>query len=309
MRSVTGRLADLEAVRRAAGLEAPGLVLIGESVRHRQPASWFEQRPLFGKRILVTRPRHQAEGMIRKLELLGAVPHVLPTLRIEPPSDFGPLDQALNQLPHGWDWLVFTSANGVKGFFERLLSRGQDARLLGAVKIATVGPKTAEALRTYHLHADLVPGETFSSEGLVSVLKDQVAGQRVLLARANRGRELLREELARVADVEQVITYEQVDCVDASSEAFNALRRGEIEYITLTSSNIARGLLSSFDETLRGRVQREEIKLISLSPETSKAITASGLRIAGEAPEATTEGLIETMIRLVQESRTLDDLA
>jgi uroporphyrinogen III methyltransferase/synthase len=131
----------------------------------------------------------------------------------------------------------------------------------------------------------------------------------VLLARANRGRELLREELARVADVEQVITYEQVDCVDASSEAFNALRRGEIEYITLTSSNIARGLLSSFDETLRGRVQREEIKLISLSPETSKAITASGLRIAGEAPEATTEGLIETMIRLVQESRTLDDLA
>ena len=307
MRSVTARLEDLEAVRRSAGLEAPGLILIGEAVRHRMPASWFERKPLFGRRVLVTRPRHQAEEMIRKLELLGAVPHVLPTMTITEPDDFGPLDDALNQLPNGWQWIVFTSANGVQGFFKRLLSRGQDLRMLGNVKFAAIGPKTAEALRHYHLNADVVPDSTFSSEGLVDSLRDAVRGQRVLLARANRGRELLREQLAEVAEVEQVTVYCQSDAVDVNAEAYGSLRRGEIEFVTLSSSNIARALLNTFDETLRGRVQRRVIKLVAISPVTGDAIRSCGLEVAAEATTYTTDGMIEAIIQLAAEPRDPDD--
>jgi len=309
MRSVTARLADLEGVRRAAGLEAPGLILIGEAVRHRLPTSWFERRPLFGRRVLVTRPRHQAEEMVRKLELLGAVPHLLPTMEIREPSDFAPLDAALDRLREkGWDWLVFTSANGVNGFLKRLFARGQDLRALGDVLIAAIGPKTAEALHRFHLNADVVPDSTYSSEGLVDALAEQVRGKRVLLARADRGRDLLREELSKVAHVEQVVTYEQVDKVDTTADAFAALRRGEIEFITLTSSNIARALLAAFDDTMRGRVQRGDVKLVAISPETGKAIHAGGLPVAAEATTFTTDGVIDAVVKLASMPRESDDV-
>ncbi len=297
MRTITSRLEELEVARRAAGLEAPGLILIGEAVGHRQPKSWFEKAPLFGRRVLVTRPRHQAEGMIRKLETLGAVPFALPLVAIRDVSDFAPLDAALEQVRNGnWDWLVFTSANGVEHFLARLFALGRDLRDLGNVKLAAIGAKTAEALKRFHLIADAVPSE-FSSEGLAEELKDRVRGQRVLLARANRGRELLNIELAKVATVSQVTAYEQVDAVDANGEVFGALRRGEIEFVTLSSSNIARGLLKHFDETLKGRVLRGELKLIAISPETAKAIEEYGCPVHTVATVFTSDGLIEAVVK------------
>ena len=294
MRSVTTRLADLEAVRRAAGLEAPGLIVIGEAVRHRQPSSWFEQRPLFGRRVLVTRPKHQAESMVRQLEILGAVPSVLPAIEIRDPADWAPVDAALDRLGQ-FDWLVFTSANGVQGFFKRLLTRG-DLRQLGRVKIAAVGPKTAAVLRDYHLKADAQPKDAHSSEGLVELLAPAIGGQRVLLARANRGKETLPVELAKVCSVESVVVYEQHDALDPESDSFAALRRGEIEFITLSSSNIARALLRAFDETLRGRVFRGDVKLVAISPETAAAVREFGLPVDAIASVASGDGLIRAVI-------------
>ncbi len=299
MRSVTTRLADLEAVRRAAGLEAPGLILIGEAVRHRQPSSWFEQRPLFGRRVLVTRPRRQAEEMVRRLELLGAVPSVLPALEIRDPADWSAVDAVLERLPE-FDWLVFTSANGVEGLLKRLLARGADLRRLGRVKIAAVGPKTASVLRGFHLVADAVPKDVHSSEGLVELLAPSVGGKRVLLARANRGRETLPVELAKVCTVESVVVYEQHESLDTGSDAFAALRRGEIEFITLSSSNTARALLRAFDETLRGRVLRGDVKLVAISPETAAAVGEFGLPVDAVAELASGEGLIRAVIRRAQ---------
>lgn len=300
-RTVYGPLAGLEEIRRQGGLEAPGLILVGEAIAQRPPHSWWEKRPLFGRRVLVTRPPHQAGEMIRKLEDLGAVVYRLPTVEIREPADFGPLDGALDRLREkGWDWLVFTSANGVQGLLRRLESRGRDLRDLGGVRIAAIGPKTAAALAEYHLRADLVPENTFSSEGLAEAMKPHVAGKRVLLARANRGRDLLREELAKTATVEQVTVYDQVDSVHTTSTVFDRLRRGEIRYVTLTSSNIARSLLDHFDETIRGRVERGEIQLVAISPETGSVARSRGYPVAAEAEEFTSEGLIRTLVKLAQ---------
>ncbi len=304
MRSCAAPLAELEQARRAAGLEAPGLILIGESVRHRQPKSWFESRPLFGRRVIVTRPKHQAEGMVRELENLGAVTFTLPTMTVTYPTDLAPLDTALGQLREpAWDWLVFTSANGVRFFLDRLLAIGRDLRDLGAVKIAAIGPRTADTLREYRLNPDAVPDATFSSEGLIDVLAPLVAGKRVLLARANRGREALTVGLATVATVGQVTVYDQTDAIDPEGDTFSALRRGEIEFVTLSSSNIARAVLGAFDDVLKGRVNRGEVKLVAISPVTGDAIRACGYPVAAEATEFTSAGLIAAVRKLAEVPR------
>lgn len=299
-RSVYSRLADLEETRRQAGLEAPGLILIGEAVKQRAPRAWFESRPLFGERVLVTRPTHQAEGMVRKLETLGAVVSRLSAVEIHEPADIAPVDRALAQLRAGeWEWLVFTSANGVHALLRRLESIGRDVRDLGGVQLAAIGPRTAEALREYRLRADVVPEAEFSSEGLASALTPLVAGERVLLARANRGRPILRDALAASAmRVEQVTVYDQVDAVEPDLAVLDALRRGEIRYVTLPSSNIARGILGTFDDTIRGRIERGEVLLVAISPETGNAVRERGYSVAAEADVFTEDGLIDAVVRL-----------
>lgn len=298
-RSVYARLADLEVTRRNAGLEAPGLILVGEAVAQRPSQPWFESRPLFGRRVLVTRPTHQAASMVRKLEDLGAVVACLSAIEIREPASSAPLDRALDQLRAGeWDWLVFTSANGVCALLRRLETLGRDLRDLGRVKLAAIGPKTADALREYHLRADVVP-ETYSSEGLATVLTPLVSGQRVLLARANRGRDLVRAELAKVAaHVEQVTVYDQVDAIEPGPVVLDALRRGEIRYVTLPSSNIARGILRAFDDTIRGRTLRGEIRLVAISPETARTIGELGYPVAAVAAVFTEDGLIDAVVDL-----------
>ncbi|VTR94303.1 uroporphyrin-iii c-methyltransferase : Uroporphyrin-III C-methyltransferase OS=Singulisphaera acidiphila (strain ATCC BAA-1392 / DSM 18658 / VKM B-2454 / MOB10) GN=Sinac_6071 PE=3 SV=1: TP_methylase: HEM4 [Gemmata massiliana] len=300
-RSVSATLGNLEEARRHAGLEAPGLILVGDTVAHRAPQPWFENRPLFGQRVLVTRPAHQASGMVRKLELLGAVVSRLHAVEIRDRDDFTLVDRGLEQIRRGeWDWLVFTSANGVHALLRRLDAVGRDLRDLGRIKLAAIGPKTADVLREYRLRADVVPAANFSSEGLVEVLKPHVTGQRVLLARANRGRELLRDELAKVATVDQIAVYDQVDVTTSSVTVLDALRRGEIRYVTLPSSNIARGVIGSFDETVRGRVERGDIRLVAISPETGNAVRTLGLPVAAEAKTFTEDGLIQAVVELAR---------
>ncbi len=301
-RSVYARLADLEETRRHAGLEAPGLILVGDAIARRAAVPWSESRPLFGRRVLVTRPSHQALGMVQKLERLGAVVSRLSAVEIREPADFTQVDNALDELREGaWDWLVFTSANGVHALLRRLESLGRDLRVLGRVQLAAIGPKTADALREYRLRADLVPTSTFSSEGLSAALAPHVAGKRVLLARANRGRELLRVELTKLAAlVGQVAVYDQVDAIADNATVLDYLRRGEIRYVTLPSSNIARGVLGAFDETIRGRVMRGEIRLVAISPETGNAVRELGYPVAAEADVFTEDGLIEAVMKLAQ---------
>jgi uroporphyrinogen III methyltransferase/synthase len=294
--TVTAPLAEIAAAARAAGVAAPALVVIGPVVALRRQLAWFEARPLFGKRVLVTRPRAQARDFARRLEQLGAVPYLLPGVEIQEPADWGPVDRALDRLAE-FQWLVFSSANGVHAFLGRLRQTGRDLRALGPLSLAAIGPRTAEALRGYHLEPDVVP-EVFRSEELAEALKGVVAGQHVLLARADRGRDVLPRELAAVARVEQVAVYRQADAVAPDPAVLDALRRGEIDFVTLTSPNVARSLLALVDAPSRSRLESGEVQVVTISPVTSAAVRAVGMPVAAEAAAYTADGVIEALVTL-----------
>ncbi|HEV3084657.1 MAG TPA: uroporphyrinogen-III C-methyltransferase [Gemmataceae bacterium] len=296
--TLSASLVDLTDRVREADLRSPAIVVIGPVAALRARLSWVEQRPLFGKRILVTRPRAQAGEMVHKLELLGAAAHALSVIEIREPADWSPVDEALQRIAQ-FHWLVFTSANGVHAFVRRLRQQGLDLRALGALKLAVIGPGTAEALRGYHLEADLVPPE-FRSESLAAALAPAVRGKHVLLARADRGREVLREELKDVAEVEQVAVYSQIDVDFRDAPAFRALSEGEIDFITLTSSNIARAFLKGIDEQTRARIKAAQIQLVSISPVTSAAIREFDVPVATEATSYTTAGIVEALLKLAE---------
>jgi uroporphyrinogen III methyltransferase / synthase len=284
-----------EAVEKA-GLKAPAVLVIGATAALRPRLAWFEKRPLFGKRVLVTRPRHQAGDMVRRLEQLGAVVYVMPTVEVRPPADWAPVDRALADLAR-YQWLVFTSANGTHFFLRRLRETGRDVRALGPVRLAVIGPATADALREYQLEPDLVPPE-YRSESLAAALKERAAGQRVLLARADRGRDLLRQELSAVAEVEQVAVYSQVDAAEIDLELLEQVNQGHIDYITLTSSKIAEALIRLLEPTARRRIRSGEVQLVSISPVTSAAIRRLDLPVAAEAAEFTAAKVVEALTAL-----------
>lgn len=300
-RTVRGTLGTLPGLVAAAGLGPPSLVVIGDVARHHAELDWFERLPLFGRTVLVTRPRAEAARSAHVLEQLGAETLLAPTVEIRPPEDWGPVDRAIDALDT-YDWLVFTSANGVRGFLGRLLERGHDLRALGGVRLAAIGPTTAEALGEYHLRADVIPPE-YRSESLAATLLPQVDARRVLLARADRGRPLLRDELVRQAGyVEQVAVYGNVDAPTMPACVVDRLAAGSVHWITLTSSAITERLFQLVPEAVRGRVG-QEIRIASLSPVTTATAQALGWSVAAEATEATWDGLVRAILRAEADPR------
>jgi uroporphyrinogen III methyltransferase/synthase len=297
-RTVEAPLAGLPEAVRQAEIKAPALIVVGPVVSLRAELAWFERRPLFGKRALVTRPRQQAGSLARRLEELGAQVSVLPAVEVRGPADWGPVDRALDELA-SFGWLVFTSANGVEYFLRRLLETGRDLRALGPVRLAAIGPATSDALRAYHLTPDLVPDE-YRSEALAAALKGQAVGGRVLLARADRGRDLLREELSAVAEVVQVAVYSQVDAEGPDPATQELLEQGHVDYVTVTSSNIARSLVRALGPEALAHVRSGRTALVSISPVTSATIRELGLPVAAEASVYTAEGVVAATCALAQ---------
>jgi uroporphyrinogen III methyltransferase/synthase len=268
----------------------------------RPQLNWFEQQPLFGQGVLVTRPRQQADDLFHRLESLGAIPYLLPTVEIHDLADTRAVDEALADLRR-YDWLVFTSPNGVRCLIRRLRASGRDLRALGSVKLAVIGPSTGDALREYHLEPDLMPME-YNSESLAALLKVHASGQRILLARADRGRDLLQRELSAVASVKQIAVYSQTDVAEADPEVLAALRNGEVRFVTLTSSNIARSLARLTDNTIHERIRAGSIQLVTISAVTSADVRNLGWAVAAEARTATMEGVLEALTILAEKNRT-----
>lgn len=282
---------------RAGGYAPPALVIVGDVVSLRAKLGWFERLPLCGKRVLIARPRAQGEEFARRIVAWGGVPRLLPTVAIQEPADWSPVDLAIQNLAQ-WHWLAFTSANGVRAFFDRLRLLGYDLRSLGAIRLAAIGPKTADTLRELRLEPDLVP-ERFQSEDLAAALLERSSpGERILLARADRGRDVLRETLAAQREVEQIAVYAQVDVDVSASPILDELRRGEIDFVALTSTNIARVLLDAFDDVTRGRVLAGDLRLVTISPVTSDEVTRHGLPVAAESAEATLDGVLASLVAL-----------
>ena len=275
-------------------IRPPAVIVVGDVVTQSESMRWFVDRPLFGKTVLVTRPQEQAYDLCDRLEELGARCLVQPAIEIQPPSDWKAVDAALERLDD-FDWLVFSSANGVRFFLDRLLEQG-DIRRLGRVKIASIGPGTTRELSKYRLTADLEPTE-HRAESLAAAILGQGNGLRTLLVRASRGREVLADTLRGAGHhVEQVVAYTSRDVTMPDAEIHQALRDGQIDWITVTSSAIARASAAMFGADLT------QAKLASISPITSAVLQEIGLTPAAEADVYTTEGIVDAI-----QDRELDE--
>jgi uroporphyrinogen III methyltransferase/synthase len=268
----------------------PVIVIIGEVVQVRQTLSWFEQRPLFGTRVLVTRPAGQMDALCGPLIALGAEVLRQPVITISKPGDWAAVDRAIARLDQ-FDWLVFSSANGVRFFLDRLATTGRDLRVLGRIRLAAIGPGTCRELSRYRLRADVKPAE-YRAESLAAALRADAKGRRLLLVRASRGRDVLAQELRLAGGhVEQVVAYQSDDVTQPDAMIRDKLAQGKIDWITVTSSAIARSLVRLFGTELRAS------RLVSISPVTSGTLRELGFEPAAEAASYTMSGVVEAIVQ------------
>jgi uroporphyrinogen III methyltransferase/synthase len=287
--TLTGPLAELPRRVAEAGMKPPVTIVIGEVVRLRDKLNWYEQLPLFGRRFVVTRASEQAGVLAEKLRSLGADVAELPAIAIRPMDDYSALDAAIEKLP-SYDWLVFTSVNGVRFFFERLDGSRRDTRDLPA-RICAIGPATRRELEKLHLKVDLVP-EEYVAEALVRAFENcGMQGKRVLLARAAAARELLPGELRRLgASVDVAPAYRTVVPEDAAERARDVFAR-KPDWVLFTSSSTVRNLV-----TIAGREALDGVKVASIGPVTSETARSLGIEVNVEAKPYTIDGLIETVL-------------
>jgi uroporphyrinogen III methyltransferase/synthase len=279
-----------------AGFQPPAVIVVGEVVRLREKLRWFDRRPLFGKRILVTRAREQASALSNLLRAQGAEPVEFPVIRIAPVADTRELDAALCQNPSPYSWIVFTSANAVRVIHKRLDALGLDARAFGKARIAAIGPATADALRAIGLRADFVPSR-FVAEAVAEEWPErEMVGHHVLLPRAKDARELLPNRLREMGAVVDVVTaYEAVMDAEAAKEIRAQLHAGAIHAVTFTSSSTVRNFVESIGRECIPELLRKT-KVACIGPITAQAARELGIIPDIEAQEHTMEGLVEALV-------------
>jgi uroporphyrinogen III methyltransferase/synthase len=291
-RTVAGNLRTIEALVNEARLETPALIVVGDVVKLRETINWFETRPLFGKRVVVTRAREQASEMKRLLEDSGAQVLQFPTIEIAPPESFDALDRAIGTK---YDWVVFTSSNGVKYYFDRLFANGRDVRALAGTKIAAVGQATAADLRARGLNPDVVP-ERFISTELLPLLPEDQRGLRTAVIRAEEGRdELITELRRRGGDVDLVVAYRTV-AADYDLDALRELIASDsIDVVTFTSASTVDHFFEKLTADERTRVMKRAI-FASIGETTSAAIRKYGRGPDVVASEATVAAVHEAVL-------------
>lgn len=304
--TVSAPLSEIAETAAQGKLQPPSLIVVGECVRQREQIAWFEHRPLFGQRVGITRPEEIApvvggpgevglQATIARCLELGAEPVLMPLIAVQPVVDPTLIDATLTRLAE-FDWLVFTSANGVNALFNRLWSTGGDARRLAAVRVACIGPATAAALEAWRLLPDLVP-ESYRAEALAAALVPRVGTGRVLWARASRGREVLPNELrAAGATVEELVVYNNTDAAGLPDSALRLLTAGQLDWIGLSSPSIARRLPDVLPPDALKQLGTTT-RLAAISPVTAEAAIEAGLPVAAVAETYTWDGLFEAMAR------------
>ncbi|MBA3963089.1 MAG: uroporphyrinogen-III C-methyltransferase [Chthoniobacterales bacterium] len=289
---VRGTLGNIAERVRDENFEPPAVAVFGEVVSLGQRLDWQSARPLAGKRIVVTRTRKQAGALSERLRDLGADVIELPTIRIEPPTDLRAFAE-LVQDSHGYDWIIFTSPNGVSAFFEMFYKLYDDARDLGAARIAAIGPATAQRVREFHLKVNLQPDE-YVAEAVVREFKREgdIENLRILIARAEEARDLLPRELGAMgAIVDVAVAYRTVAETDDRTEARRRLAEGGADMITFTSSSTVENFLAL------GLPWPAGMQVASIGPITSQTARDCGLTIAVEARQHDVPGLVEAIRR------------
>jgi uroporphyrinogen III methyltransferase/synthase len=291
-RTVVATLETLAEMAAAAGVTAPVITIIGWPVILRDEIDWYERRPLFGKRIVVTRAAQQSSVLTDRLAELGADVLEMPATKIAR-LDLAPLRAEMAAL-EGYQWLIFTSQNAVSIFWEQLLGSGRDARALAGLSIAAVGPATAGALLERGIAVDVIP-ERFVAEGLLEKLgeRDDVAGARVLYVTAEGSREVLPEGLEGLgAEVNIIHAYRSIRDGAGANKLKKALESGTVSAVTFTSASAVRGYVDAVGEELSLRAPA-----VTIGPQTSEAVTTAGIELLGEAEESTTDGLLAAVER------------
>src|SRR3954447_22049063 len=291
--TLTGTVSNIAQKALAKGFEAPAIAVFGDVVSLRENLNWYEKRPLFGKRIVVTRTRKQASMLSNKLRALGAHVIELPTIRIEPPSNLREFAE-LVQDAHGYDWIVFTSVNGVEAFFDIFFKLYDDAREIGGVRIAAVGPATAQRVKDFHLHVDLQP-EEFVAEAILREFKKQgsIENERILVVRAEKARDVLPKQLSAAgAIVDEAFAYRTVPETRDIRGAQRQLAQAGADLITFTSSSPVENFLGL------GLPWPKGMRVASIGPITSKTVRDQGLKVDVEARRHDIDGLVQAIKEL-----------
>ncbi len=294
-RTIIGTLANISEKVKDEDLTPPGVIVVGDVVKLRDHLNWFESRPLFGKRIVVTRPKDQATSFISTLSELGAQCLLFPTIEIIPPASWKELDRAIEGLSR-YDWIIFTSVNGVKYFFERLHVEKKDARHLNGIKIGVIGPRTTSALIDRGVSPDLVP-DKYWAEGVMEELEGySLDGKRVLLPRPSVARHYIPKKLKGLGAIVDVVEAYQTVLPDYSRNQIDELfENGKIDMIAFTSPSTVTNFLAMFE----GKSIYEEISKIEVAcigPITAQRVTEAGLKVVVAPNEYTTDALARAIV-------------
>jgi uroporphyrinogen III methyltransferase/synthase len=290
---LSGSLCAIAAKALARGFLPPAILVVGKVVDLHDTLRWFEQRPLFGKGIVITRPERQADELAELLEREGAQAIHFPVIKIVPPQDWGKLDAALNKLDT-YNWIIFTSANGVEYFFERLYALQRDIRDLKGVKICCIGPATAQQIKNRGIAVDLVPERYVSESILQSFALFNMQGQKILLPRAAQARDVLPEGLQKMgAQVDVAAAYATVNSGRKKEEFAELINSNQIDVITFTSSST----VTNFREIMgKDYSLPPQIKIACIGPVTEAVALKAGWKVDIRQEEYTMEGLVQALI-------------
>lgn len=282
------------------GFKPPAIFIVGEVVTLREKLAWFDQRLLFGKTVLVTRAREQASALSSELEALGAQCIEAPAIKLVPPESYDEVDLAIHKLTT-YNWLIFTSVNGVEAFFARLHDMKLDSRVLGNASIAAIGAQTAAKLKHYGIMADIVPLE-FRAEGIIEALAGRIeSGMSVLIPRALVARDILPEKLREMgASVDVVPVYQTLTADTDGALLAEKLKSGEIELVTFTSSSTVTNLLDLLGP--QGAELVQKAKVACIGPITADTCLEHGITPDVIAEEYTIKGMVQAIVAMYEEA-------
>lgn len=300
--TVVGTLENIVEKVAEANLKSPAIIVVGDVVSLREKMQWFEKRPFHGKRVVVTRARAQSSDLIATLTGLGATCIEIPTIKVVPPADNTPLKNAIADLK-SYEWVVFTSVNGVKSFFDTLFETGKDVRDMGHLKCACIGPVTKEELMTHGIVSDILP-ESYRAESVADAFSGMdIKGKKILLPRAKEARTILPEELAKMgAVVDEVTAYVTEQVTDGKNELIELLENHQIDMVTFTSSSTVKNFKALLPEDKFAQLM-EGVKVACIGPITSDTAQMEGMMPDIIATEYTIPGLVQAMVEYGSKNR------
>ncbi len=297
-----GKLKNISEIARTKKVRPPVIILVGEVIELREKLNWFENLPLFGKRVLVTRAREQASDLSERVRDLGGIPIEFPTIEMVSPESWADADHCIAQMSV-YDWIIFTSVNGVKFFLERIFALGRDIRDLKGPRICAIGPKTAEALGALKVKVDFVPSEYQAESIFEGLKKEDLRGKRILIPRAKLARDVLPQELRRTgASVDVAEVYQTVRPAENVAEVKRLLRNKSISAIIFTSSST----VSNFVDLVginEARDLIEGVAIASIGPITGERARTLGIKTTVMPEEFTIPALVEALAEYFKENR------